>query len=227
MISQINPGMLPIVTLKLEKGEKVFTESGGMSWMDDSFDMETNTNGGVMTGLGRALAGESIFMNTYTCNKDSGEISFASSFPGEILEFNLQDSETIIAQKKAFMVGEKSVNMKMHFRKKIGAGLFGGEGFIMQKITGPGKVFLECDGNVVKKDIKKGEVLKVDTGHIVAITEGINLDVEVVKGLKNIVFGGEGIFLTTLSGEGTVWLQSMPISKLAGVVAPYIAIPRS
>lgn len=222
MLYEISEGMLPVLTLKLQKGEKVFTESGQMSWMDGNIKMETNTNGGLFKGLGRAFAGESIFMNTFTCEGNSGEIAFASSFPGQILEFDLAEGESIIAQKNAFMVAESTVDMKMHFRKKIGAGLFGGEGFIMQKITGKGKAFLEADGNVIKKEIKSGEVLIVDTGHILAISENIDIDIQVVKGVKNMLFGGEGIFVTKLTGNGYVYLQSMPISKLADTIIPYV-----
>lgn len=225
MQAKISGEFLPVLTCKLQKGEQVYTETGGMSWMTQNIKMETNTNGGIMKGLGRALSGESIFMNTYTAEKDEEEIAFASSFPGQILEFDLQNGESIICQKKAFMCAEKSVDMKMHFRKKLGAGFFGGEGFIMQKITGPGKAFLELDGDIVKKELAQGETLKVDNGYVAAMTEGVKLDITTVKGVKNIVFGGEGLFLTTLTGPGTVWLQSMPISKLAGAIYPYLSIP--
>lgn len=223
MKAEITGASLPVLTCKLEKGEAVFTETGGMSWMTQGIKMETNTNGGIMKGLGRALSGESIFMNTYTAEKDGTEIAFASSFPGEILEFDLSNGETIIAQKRAFLCAEKSVQMSMHFRKKIGAGFFGGEGFIMQKITGPGKAYLEIDGSVVKKELADGEILEVDNGYVAAMTQGVDLDIKMVKGLKNIVFGGEGLFLTTLKGPGTVWLQSMPLSKLAGTI--YATMP--
>lgn len=218
METRIEGGNLPVVTCKLSKGESVITENGGMSWMDSEIAMKTTTNGGIMKGLGRALAGESIFMNIYTAEEDEREIAFASSFPGEILEFDLKDGETIIAQKKAFLCSEKTVDLKMHFRKKLGAGFFGGEGFIMQKISGNGKVFLEVDGAVIKKELKEGEKMKIDNGHVVAMTENVKLNIETVKGMKNIVFGGEGLFLTTLEGPGTVWLQSMPISKLSSLL---------
>ncbi len=214
---------LPVVTCKLKNGESVITESGGMSWMDEGIKMSTSTNGGIMKGLGRALAGESLFMNTYTAEKDDVEIAFSSCFPGRILEFDLSDGETIIAQKRSFLCAESSVDISMHFRKKLGAGFFGGEGFIMQKITGPGKVFLEIDGEVVKKELKEGEKLKIDNGYVAAMTKGVDLSIETVPGLKNIMFGGEGLFLTTLKGPGTVWLQSMPISKLASL----LYVPRS
>lgn len=225
MQAEIRGDFLPFVTCKLNRGEQLYTETGGMSWMTEGISMQTNTNGGIMKGLGRALSGESIFMNTYTAERDDVEISFASSFPGKILEFDLQNGETIIAQKKAFLCAEKSVDMRMHFRKKIGAGFFGGEGFIMQKLTGPGKAFLELDGEVVKKQLAAGETLKVDSGYVAAMTENVSLDITMVKGVKNIVFGGEGLFLTTLTGPGTVWLQTMPISKLAGSIYPYLSIP--
>lgn len=222
MKSEISGEFLPVLNCTLAKGEQMYTEAGGMSWMTEDISMETNTNGGIMKGLGRALSGESLFMNTYTAEKDDVKISFASSFPGEILEFDLKDGESIICQKKAFMCAEKSVDMKMHFRKKLGAGFFGGEGFIMQKITGPGKVFLEIDGNVIKKELAAGETLKVDNGYVAVMTENVELDITTVKGVKNVLFGGEGLFLTTVKGPGTVWLQSMPISKLAGTIYPFL-----
>lgn len=226
MKTEIKGDFLPVVTCTLQKGEQIYTESGGMSWMTPHIKMETNTNGGLMKGLGRALSGESLFMNTYTAEQDDEEISFASSLPGEILEFNLNPGESIIAQKKAFLCAEKSVDMQMYFRKRFGAGLFGGEGFIMQKISGPGKVFLEIDGNIVKKELNPGETLKVDNGYVAAMTEGVSLEIETVKGVKNVLFGGEGLFLTTVTGPGTVWLQTMPISNLAGVIYPYLPASR-
>lgn len=218
MEAKILGDSLPVITCKLAKGESIVTESGGMSWMDEGIAMSTSTNGGIMKGLGRALAGESLFMNTYTAEKDDVEIAFSSSFPGKILEFDLKEGETIIAQKRAFLCAESTVDIAMHFRKKLGAGFFGGEGFIMQKITGPGKVYLEIDGEVVKKELAEGEKLKVDNGYVAAMTSSVNLDIETVPGLKNIVFGGEGLFLTTLKGPGTVYLQSMPVSKLASML---------
>lgn len=217
METKIVGDMLPAVICKLKKGETVLTENGGMSWMDNDIKMQTTTNGGIMKGIGRAFAGESIFMNTYTAEKDDVEIAFSSCFPGQILEFNLAEGETIIAQKRAFLCSDKTVDISMKFRKKLGAGLFGGEGFIMQKIAGPGKVFLEIDGNVIKRELAAGEKLKVDNGYVAAMTENVKLDIETVKGVKNIVFGGEGLFLTTLEGPGTVWLQSMPVAKLASL----------
>lgn len=219
MEARISGDGLPVVTLKLNRGETVISENGGMSWMDPRIKMQTTTNGGIMKGLGRALSGESLFMNSFTAEDDDVEVAFASSFPGKILEVNLGPGESIIAQKRAFLCGESSVEMKMHFRKKLGAGLFGGEGFIMQKITGPGKVFLEIDGDLVKKELAAGEKLIIDNGYLAAMTEGVQLNIETVKGFKNMMFGGEGLFVTTLTGPGTVWLQSMPVSNLVGLIA--------
>lgn len=224
---RIEGEFLPVLTCKLNQGESIFSENGQMSWMTPNISMETSTKGGIMKGIGRVFAGESLFMNIYTSQISGEEISFASSFPGKILEFELKEGESLICQKKAFMCAEKSVDMKMHFRKKLGAGFFGGEGFIMQKLTGPGKAFLEIDGNVIKRDLAEGEILKVDNGYVAAMTETVDLNVTMVKGVKNIIFGGEGLFLTTLKGPGTVWLQSMPIVKLAGTIYPYLSIPNS
>lgn len=209
---------LPAVICKLKKGESILTENGGMSWMDNGISMKTTTNGGIMKGIGRAFAGESLFMNVYTAEQDDVEIAFSSCFPGQILEYDLKEGESIIAQKRSFLCAEHTVDIAMQFRKKLGAGFFGGEGFIMQKITGPGKVFLEIDGSVVKKELQAGEKLKVDNGYVAVMTKDVKLDIETVKGMKNIVFGGEGLFLTTLEGPGTVWLQTMPVSKLAGLL---------
>lgn len=219
MQTEVGGGMLPFVTWKLNQGESVITENGGMSWMTNDMKMETTTNGGFMKGIGRAFAGESIFMNKYTAENNNQEIVFSSSFPGQILEFNLQEGNSIIAQKRAFLCSESTVDMKITFNKKIGAGLFGGEGFIMQKISGPGKVFLEIDGSAVVKDLAEGEILKVDNGYVAAMTEGVTMDITTVAGVKNILFGGEGLFLTTLKGPGRVWIQSMPIGQLSSILA--------
>lgn len=223
METRIIGDSLPAVICKLQKGESIVAENGGMSWMDEGIEMKTSTNGGIMKGIGRAFAGESIFMNIFTAERDNAEIAFSSCFPGKILEFNLQEGQSIIAQKRSLLFAESTVDIAMQFRKKIGAGFFGGEGFIMQKITGPGRVFLEIDGEVVQKELQAGEKLRVDNGYVAAMTQNVNLDIQMVKGLKNIVLGGEGLFLTTLEGPGTVWLQTMPLSKLSNLL--YIRTP--
>lgn len=208
---------LPTVIWNLNKGETVLSENGGMSWMSNNVAMKTTTNGGIMKGIGRAFAGESIFMNMYTAESDNQEIAFSSCFPGNILEMDLANGETIIAQKHSFLCSQDTVDIQMQFRKKLGAGFFGGEGFIMQKITGPGRVFLEIDGELVKRELQAGEKMKIDNGYVAAMSETVKLDIETVKGVKNIIFGGEGLFLTTLEGPGTVWLQTMPVAKLASL----------
>ena len=223
METRIIGDSLPAVICKLQKGESIVAENGGMSWMDEGIEMKTSTNGGIMKGIGRAFAGESIFMNIFTAERDNAEIAFSSCFPGKILEFNLQEGQSIIAQKRSLLFAESTVDIDMQFRKKIGAGFFGGEGFIMQKITGPGRVFLEIDGEVVQKELQAGEKLRVDNGYVAAMTQNVDLDIQMVKGLKNIVLGGEGLFLTTLEGPGTVWLQTMPLSKLSNLL--YIRTP--
>jgi uncharacterized protein (TIGR00266 family) len=213
---------LPVVILTLEQGESVFTESGGMSWMSEGFEMKTNMKGGIFGGIARTLAGESLFMTTYTMNKASGIIAFSSSFPGKIVPIHLQAGESIICQKSVFLCAEHSVKLATHLKKKLGAGFFGGEGFILQKVTGPGWCFLEIDGEAVEYQLGSGEKMKVDTGHVAVFESSVNYDIEMVKGFRNILFGGEGLFLTTLQGPGKVWLQSMPINNLAARIIPYI-----
>ena len=213
---------LPVVILILKEGESVFTESGGMSWMSDGFEMKTNMEGGLFGGIARKLAGESLFMTTYTLNKISGMIAFSSSFPGKIVPIHLDAGESLICQKNAFLCAERSVKLEIHLKKKLGAGLFGGEGFILQRVTGPGWVFLEIDGEAVEYQLNTGEKMKVDTGHVAMFEPSVNFDIEMVKGFTNVVFGGEGLFLTTLKGPGKVWLQSMPIGNLASRIIPFI-----
>lgn len=224
MISKIDGGVLPVVTLILEKGEEVFTESGGMTWMTDSFKMETNTKGGLLKGLGRMFSGESLFMSTYTCVTKKGKIAFASSFPGEILEFNLSCGKSIICQKRSFLCAESSINVSIYFNKRLGSGLFGGEGFIMQKLDGRGKAFIECDGSVEKIELNPGQRIVVNTGNVAAFEDTVHMDIQPVKGFKNMFFGGEGLFLTTLTGPGRVYLQSMTIQELAQKIIPYLPV---
>ncbi|MGX8834631.1 TIGR00266 family protein [Amedibacillus sp. YH-ame6] len=212
---EIVGGQLPVVVCKLDKNEKMFTESGGMCWMDDGFDMDSNTRGGLMKGIGRAFSGESIFMTTYTSPRDQAEIAFGSSFPGKIVALNLAEGESKIVQKSAFLAAEDTIQLTTFFRKRLGAGIFGGEGFILQKIQGPGTVFLEIDGDVVEKELAPGELIKVDQGYVAIFEESVQFEITTVKGLKNKFLSGEGFFLATLQGPGKVWLQTMPFTVLA------------
>ena len=218
----IHGSVLPSVDVWLEAGEAVYTESGGMAWMKGDLKMDTNTRGGLLSGLGRALAGESLFMTTYSCNTGSAMVTFTPEAPGKILAFELGAGESLICQKDAFMVAQEGVKLEVHFRKRLGAGLFGGEGFILQKITGPGLVFLEIAGDVREYELQAGEVMKVDPGHLALYQPTVDYDIETVRGISNVLFGGEGLFLATLRGPGKIWLQSMPLNNLAAKLRKYI-----
>lgn len=213
---------LPVVTCDLTRGEAIVTESGGMCWMSDGISMETNMNGGLAKGIGRMFSGESMFLATYTCQSNSGYIAFSSSFPGDILAYDVGRSGPLIVQKTSFLASESSVQVEVHFKKRLGAGLFGGEGFIMQRVFGSGIVFLEIDGATIRKDLSAGEILRVDTGHVAAYTEGMGFEIEQIRGVKNVLFGGEGLFNTVLRGPGTVFLQTMPAINVAKSIIPYI-----
>jgi uncharacterized protein (TIGR00266 family) len=214
--------VMQTLDIQLRKGESIYTESGGMAWMQGDISMETDTKGGVLGGLGRALAGESLFMTTYTCQGPNGLIVFTPEVPGKVLDIQLASGQSLICQKDAFMCAEDSVKLEMHFRKKLGAGLFGGEGFILQKITGPGTAFIEIPGDVREYHLQDNAVMKVDPGHIAMFEPSVTYDITRVKGLKNILFSGEGLFLASLKGPGKVWLQSLPLSNLAAKLSRYM-----
>ena len=197
-------------------GEEMYTQSGGMAWMSGGVSMDTNTNGGILKGVGRMFAGESMFMAHYTAQAPGAMVAFASTVAGEILPINVGESGGLICQKGAFLCAEPSVNLNITFTKKFSSGLFGGEGFILQDISGQGMVFLEIDGDKVIKELAPGEVIKVDTGNVVAFEKSIKYEIETVKGLKNIFFGGEGLFLTKLTGPGRVILQTQNFNEFAG-----------
>ncbi len=218
----INGTVMQTVEVVLGKGEAMYTESGGMAWMSANVAMKTNAKGGLMAGLGRKLAGESLFMTTYTCEGEKCFVAFTLEAPGKIIPLELQAGQVIIAQKDAFMCAQPSVKLEMHFRKRLGAGLFGGEGFILQKITGPGIVFLEIPGEVREYQLQAGQVMKVDPGHIAAFEPSVQYDIARVKGLTNILFSGEGLFLASLKGPGHVWLQTMPLANFAAKIARYL-----
>jgi len=206
----------------LTAGESVFTESGGMAWMKGEVDMSTNTRGGLLKGLARSLAGESLFMTTYTCKGGEALITFTPESPGSILPVELASGQSRICQKDAFMAAQETVSLEIHFRKKLGTGLFGGEGFILQKLTGPGVAWVEIAGEVRVYDLMAGEMMKVDPGHIAMYEPSVSYDITRVKGMKNMLFGGEGLFLATLKGPGKVWLQSLPLSNLASKLMQYM-----
>lgn len=218
---QLIGDVMPAVEVRMQAGEAMYTQSGGMVWMSEGIKMETNTNGGVLKGFTRKFAGESMFMATYSATVDNATIAFASTVPGKIMPIDMVNGP-MICQKNAFLCAQPSVTLNTIFKKKIGAGLFGGEGFILQELVGAGMAFLEVDGDVVVKDLQPGEVIKVDTGNVVAFSKGMNYEIERIKGLKNIFLGGEGLFLTKLTGPGRVILQTQNMSEFAGRIAKYM-----
>ncbi len=219
---KIEGGHLPVVTCYPEQGQVLVSESGAMSWMSPNMHMETNSGGGVKKALGRLFSGDSLFMNEYTAQGGTGMIAFASRFPGSIIPYEVTPGNGIIVQKKGFLAMEKGLELSVYFQRKLGKGLFGGEGFIMQKITGYGLVFLEIDGHCVEYTLGAGESLIVDTGYLAAMSETCTMDVQSIKGAKNIFFGGEGLFHTRVTGPGKVYIQSMPIWQIAQELIPYM-----
>ena len=213
---------LPVVICQLEGGEKMITEGGGMSWMSPNMLMETTTNGGLGKAFGRMFSGEKMFQNVYIAQGGNGMIAFASSFPGSIKAYEISPGQEMVFQKSAFLAGEAGVELSVFFNKKFSSGLFGGEGFIMQKISGHGTVFAEFDGHVVEYELQPGQQIVVDTGHLAAMTATCQMEIKSVPGVKNMLFGGEGLFNTVISGPGKVWLQTMPISNVAGILRPYM-----
>lgn len=215
--------VVPAVEILFDaSGETIFTQSGGMTWMTDGIDMETNSRGGLMKGLGRVFAGESLFMANYTSKRPGTSIAFAATAPGSIYTLDVGASGGMICQKGAFLCAQDTVNLKVAFTKKFSAGLFGGEGLILQEISGKGLAFLEVDGDLMEKELAPGEVIKVDTGNVVAFSRDMKYEIETVKGLKNILFGGEGLFLTKLTGPGKVVLQTQSLGEFAMRLAPYL-----
>ena len=210
---------LPVVICELENGESMITESGAMSWMSPNMKMETTSGGGLGKAFGRMFAGENMFQNIDTAMGGPGLIAFASSFPGSIKAFEIAPGQEMIFQKSAFLAGTRGVNLSVHFNKKLGAGVFGGEGFILQKVSGNGTVFAEFDGHVVEYDLKPGQQIVIDTGYLAAMSSSCQIDIQTVPGVKNMLFGGEGLFNTVITGPGHVWLQTMPLSNMAGALS--------
>ena len=212
---------LPAVSIHLDTGESIYTQSGGMTWMDQGIVMETNMKGGLMKGLGRMFSGDSLFIATYTASQPNQEIVIASTFPGSIAVIDVT-SRPIIAQKSAFLCAQPTVTLSAHVVRGLSSGLFGGEGFILQRFTGAGTALLEIDGSLVERVLAPGEIIKVDTGNVAAFEESVQYQAEMVKGFKNILFGGEGLFLTTLTGPGRVWLQTMTLPSFAKQLIPFL-----
>ena len=221
---EIEGGNLPVVICYPEAGQTLCTESGSMSWMSPNMHMDTNTGGGLKKMFGRMFSGESLFMNEYTAQGGRGMIAFASSFPGSIIPYEVTPGNGIIVQKRGFLAMEKGLELSVYLQRKLGTGFFGGEGFIMQKITGNGLVFLEIDGYCKAYELAPGQSIIVDTGYLAAMSESCTMELETVRGAKNIFLGGEGLFHTRITGPGRVYIQSMPVINTAERLTPYIHI---
>lgn len=219
---EIIGGQLPAVICKVEAGETLITESGAMSWMSPNMKMETTSGGGIGKMFGRMLSGDSLFMNKYTSQGGEGMIAFASSFPGSIKAVEISAGNELIVQKSAFLASESGVELSVFMQKKIGAGLFGGEGFIMQKLSGNGTAFIEIDGSVVEYDLQPGQQMIVDSGYLAAMSASCTMEIKTVGSAKNALLGGEGLFNTVVTGPGKIYVQTMPISKVAGLIASFI-----
>lgn len=219
---EILGGNLPVVVCELAAGEAMITESGSMSWMSPNIKMETVSGGGVRKMFGRLVSGDSMFQNKFTAEGTDGMVSFASSFPGEIKALDICAGRSMIVQKSAFLASEEGVELSMYFQKKLGKGIFGGEGFIMQRLSGNGTAFIEIDGSAMEYDLSAGQELLVSTGYLAAMEESCTMDVVAVKGAKNMLLGGEGIFNTVVRGPGKVILQTMPISKVVELLIPFL-----
>ena len=218
---QIYGEPMPVVICNVDPGESIISESGAMSWMTPNMEMQTS-GGGAGKMFGRMFSGESLFQNIYTAQGGPGMIAFASSFPGSIRAFEITPNHPIVCQKKAFLASTSGVEMSVHFQKKMGTGFFGGEGFIMQKLSGSGTAFLEIDGSVVEYNLEKGQQMLIDTGYLAMMDDTVTMEIQQIKGVKNVLFGGEGLFNTLVTGPGRVLIQTMPISNVASVIARMI-----
>lgn len=217
---EIQGETLPVVICHLNAGETMLTERGSMCWMSPNIKMETKA-GGLGRALGRMFSGEALFQNRYTAQGGPGMIAFASSFPGNIRAFEIGPGREIVVQKQGFLASETSVELSVFFQKRIGSGLFGGEGFIMQKLSGFGMAFCEFDGHVIQYELSAGQSIVVDTGHLAAMDASCSMEIQAVPGVKNMLFGGEGVFHTVITGPGRIFLQTMPINRVADTLLPY------
>ncbi len=217
---------MQILNIELTEGESVTSESGRMIFISDNIKMETKAKGGLWAGIKRKFAGESFFLVDFISSSGNGLVSFGSEFPGKIIPLSLREDENIIAQKDAFLCAESSVTFDASFTRKIGAGFLGGEGLVLVKVKGPGMVFFNVGGEITEITLKQNQKIRVDTGNLAMFDENVTYDVKRVKGIKNIIWGGEGLFLATMTGPGRVWIQSLPVSELAGKLAEYLPISR-
>ena len=221
---EISGTVMQTVAIDLDPGEQIYSQTNTMAWMNDAIVMDTHTGGGFLAGLKRSLAGGSLFITDFTAQGGPGHVAFAPRFPGTIFAKTLAAGESLICRKETFLCAQKSVTLELAWQRRLGAGFFGGEGFTLQKVTGPGTVWLDLSGEVVERDLAAGEKLLVHAGHVGIQTTTVEFDIQMIRGFKNVVFGGEGLFLATLTGPGHVWLQSMPIMNLAEEVGRYLPV---
>jgi uncharacterized protein (TIGR00266 family) len=221
---EISGTVMQTVAIDLDPGEQIYSQTNTMAWMNDKIVMDTHTGGGFLAGLKRSLAGGSLFITDFTAQGGPGHVAFAPRFPGTIFAKTLAAGESLICRKETFLCAQKSVTLELAWQRRLGAGFFGGEGFTLQKVTGPGTVWLDLSGEVVERDLAAGEKLLVHAGHVGIQTTTVEFDIQMIRGFKNIVFGGEGLYLATLTGPGHVWLQSMPIMNLAEEVGRYLPV---
>jgi len=212
----------PVVICELNQGESMICESGGMAWMSPNMKMETSSRGGAGKVVGRALSKEHLFMNTYTAEGGNGLIAFASNFPGEIRKLDISPGNDIIVQKSGYLASTEDVDLSIFFQRKFGSGAFGGEGFVMQKLSGNGTAFVELNGYIKEYELAAGQQIIVDTGYVAMMDATCSMDVQTIHGAKNVLLGGEGLFNTIINGPGRVWLQSMPLWQLAQDLIPFL-----
>lgn len=213
------------LAVELQPGQTVYSDTGAMSWMTNTVTMNTKASGGLGGMLKRAVSGASAFIIDFAVSGGPGQVAFTTDFPGKILAIELDPNQSIIMHKHTFLCAEHSVNLDIFFTRKLGAGLFAGEGFILQKLTGPGVAFAELDGDAIEYHLQPGQVMKIEPGHVAMFESTVSFDIEMIKGLANIFLGGEGLFLATLKGPGRIWLHSMTESKMAHRLAQYLPKP--
>ena len=218
---EISGSVMQTVSIDLARGETLYSQTASMAWMTPTIRMDTHTGGGLFAGLKRAISGGGLFITEFIA-EDAGHIAFAPRFPGQIIPVALASGQSLICRKETFLCAEKTVTLDIAFQQRLGAGFFAGEGFIMQRVSGPGTVFLDLSGEVVEKTLRPGERLLVHAGHIGMQEPSVQIDIQMMRGFRNVLFGGEGLFLATLEGPGKIWLQSMPILNLAEEIGRYL-----
>ncbi len=212
---------MPLLEFTLNRGERICAQSGAMKWMGSGIKMETTMAGGIGGALMRKLAGESAFLTYFTALEDGEIIAFGHTYPGHIIPVDLSQ-KSVVCQKRAFLCSFGDIKLDIAFQRRLGTGFFGGEGFIMQRLSGSGMAFVEIDGESVELELAPGQSIKVETGAVGMYEESVSMDIETVKGFKNIFFGGEGLFLTVLTGPGKVWLQTMPIQGMVAELSSFL-----